>query len=119
MIVVFHDVSERRRAAREREQMLKREQAARLAAESADRIKDEFLATVSHELRTPLTAILGWAAMLNLGPLEEETVRNALEVIERNAGRAQIIDDILVSAHHHGSCGSLAPRRPPRSSAPP
>jgi len=96
VIVVFHDVSERRRAALAREQMLKREHAARLAAESADRIKDEFLATVSHELRTPLTAILGWAAMLNLGQLDEETVRNALEVIERNAkSQAQIIDDIL------------------------
>ena len=95
-IVVFHDVSERRRAARERDEMLKREQEARVAAESADRIKDEFLATVSHELRTPLTAILGWAAMLNLGPLEEETARGALEVIERNArSQAQIIDDIL------------------------
>jgi PAS domain S-box-containing protein len=96
VIVVFHDVSERRRAEQDREQLLKREQAARSEAEAANRLKDEFLATVSHELRTPLNAILGWAAMLNRGKLEEETARNALRVIERNArAQAQIIDDIL------------------------
>jgi PAS domain S-box-containing protein len=95
-IIVFHDVSERRRAEREREVLLERAQAARAQAETSDRLKDEFLATVSHELRTPLSAILGWAAMLNLGTLEEEATRNALAVIERNAkAQAEIIKDIL------------------------
>jgi signal transduction histidine kinase/ActR/RegA family two-component response regulator len=75
---------------------LKSEQLARRQAETSDRLKDEFLAVVSHELRTPLSAILGWASMLNLGELEEETTRNALRVIERNAkAQAEIIGDIL------------------------
>lgn len=96
VIVVFHDVSERRRTAREREQLLERERAARGAAEAADRFKDEFLATVSHELRTPLTSILGWAAMFNSGMVEEQNVRKAMTVIEHNArAQSRIVDDIL------------------------
>jgi PAS domain S-box-containing protein len=96
VIVVFHDVSERRRVEKERERLLQSEQAARAEAETAGRLKDEFLATVSHELRTPLSAILGWAAMLRTGKMDEATLRNALGVIERNArAQADIIDDIL------------------------
>lgn len=96
VIIVFHDVTERRRAERERETLLRSEQTARGEAEVANRLKDEFLATVSHELRTPLNAILGWATMLKRGNLEAETARNALEIIERNAkAQVEITEDIL------------------------
>ncbi|MBV9957931.1 MAG: PAS domain S-box protein, partial [Acidobacteria bacterium] len=44
------------------------------AAQEANRIKDEFLATLSHELRTPLTAILGWSIMLRTNKLSEEMI---------------------------------------------
>ena len=95
-IIVFHDVSGRRHAEREREQLLKSEQAARGEAETANRLKDEFLATVSHELRTPLNAILGWSSMLNRGMLKEKTFSTRLKIIERNAkSQADIISDIL------------------------
>jgi PAS domain S-box-containing protein len=96
-IVVFRDVSERRRTDEEREQLLARERAARGEAEASDRLKDEFLATVSHELRTPLTSILGWASILKAqGARNEDELLSGLGSIERNArAQAQIVGDIL------------------------
>jgi PAS domain S-box-containing protein len=64
--------------------------------QSANRVKDEFLATLSHELRTPLNAVLGYARMLQSGAIAHEKVPQALEVIDRNAGAlAQIVEDVL------------------------
>jgi signal transduction histidine kinase len=72
------------------------EQSARAEAETANRMKDEFLATVSHELRTPLNAIIGWTHMLRRGRLDDETQSRALETIERNAkSQAQLVEDLL------------------------
>src|SRR5438132_3979814 len=80
----------------ERSGLLAREQAARGRAEDASRLKDEFLATVSHELRAPLNAILGWAQILRSGALDEDKVRHAITVVERNARmQAQVIEDLL------------------------
>jgi len=69
---------------------------ARLQAEQANRLKDEFLATLSHELRTPLNAILGWSQMLQTHNLGESEAKKALATIERNArAQNQLIDDLL------------------------
>jgi signal transduction histidine kinase/ActR/RegA family two-component response regulator len=69
---------------------------ARVDAEHANRLKDEFLATVSHELRTPLNAILGWVSMLRQARFEPTRVGEILEIVERNAkAQAQLIADVL------------------------
>jgi hypothetical protein len=78
--------------------MLEAERSARMAAQRATRVKDEFLATLSHELRTPLSAILGWTQVLLRGESVKgpDAQKRAIEVIERNArAQIQLIDDLL------------------------
>jgi len=70
--------------------------AARLEAESMNRLKDEFLGTLSHELRTPLNAILGWTHIMELGGRDEATIARGTRVIKNNALlQSQLVDDIL------------------------
>ncbi|WP_088893126.1 PAS domain-containing protein [Leptolyngbya ohadii] len=90
------DISERKQAELERAQLLEREQVARQQAESASRMKDEFLAIVSHELRSPLNGILGWSRLLRTRALDPNTTEKALASIERNAqAQTQLIEDLL------------------------
>jgi signal transduction histidine kinase len=75
---------------------LARERAARLQAEEATQLKDEFLANLSHELRTPMNIIIGWAHLLRTGPFDESQKQRATEAIERAArSQAQLIEDLL------------------------
>jgi signal transduction histidine kinase len=70
----------------------------RLNAElaEANRAKDVFLATLSHELRTPLTPVVGWIKLLRSANLDEKSVAQALDAIERNAWlQSKLIDDLL------------------------
>ena len=80
----------------ERARLYEAEQRARVEAENANRIKDEFLATLSHELRSPLNAILGWVVLLRQGKLDEEATARALETVEFSArSQNRMINDLL------------------------
>lgn len=64
--------------------------------QEANRLKDDFLAIVSHELRTPLTPILGAMYQLRLRRSDDEDIRKAAEMVERNAKRqSRVIDELL------------------------
>ena len=90
------DITARKLAEEERNELLSRERDARKHAETVDRLKDEFLATLSHELRTPLTAVLGWASLMRSGDVPPSDFARAIEIIERNArSQARLIDDLL------------------------
>jgi PAS domain S-box-containing protein len=90
------DVTDRVEAEQQRQALLHAELDARREAESANKAKDEFLATLSHELRTPLNAIVGWTRMLLDGILDEQSARRALTIIDRNAqAQAKLVTDLL------------------------
>jgi PAS domain S-box-containing protein len=103
VVLVFRDVSERRRAdlerrdaTLERDRLLEAERAARADAERASRVKDEFVAMVSHELRTPLNAILGWTQLMVKPGAPPDVIARGLDVIARNTRlQTQLIADLL------------------------
>ncbi len=70
-------------------------EAARAAAEAANRSKSTFLANMSHEIRTPMTAILGYIDLIADKIVDVETLGH-VHTIRRNGDfLLDIINDIL------------------------
>jgi len=90
------EATSRQQAERDRVELLRRERQARKDAETANRLKDEFLAAVSHELRTPLTVILGWVRLAQAGQVSAGRQADLIERIGRNAETlARLVNDLL------------------------
>ena len=90
------EATSRQQAERDRVELLRRERQARQDAETANRLKDEFLAAVSHELRTPLTVILGWVRLAQAGQVSKDRQTELIERIGRNADTlARLVNDLL------------------------
>jgi len=89
VVSTFRDITAERAQTELRERLLNE-------AQTANKLKDEFLATVSHELRTPVNAVVGWTNMLARQSVDDPPVAHALAVIERNAlAQARLIEDLL------------------------
>jgi signal transduction histidine kinase/CHASE3 domain sensor protein/ActR/RegA family two-component response regulator len=115
MFGIVRDITERKQAEAERERLLANEQAARRAAEEANRMKDEFLAVLSHELRSPLNAIVGYTHLLRDSRCQPEEAPEMLDIVLRNARtQQQLIEDMLdVSRIITGKMGlNLGPVEP-------
>jgi len=96
ILLVIEDITQQKQLEAERTQLLAQEQSARNAAEAANRAKDEFLSILSHELRNPLNSLLGWAQLLQRTQLDQATINQGLEAIERSAqAQAHLITDLL------------------------
>lgn len=94
--IIARDITTRKQAEREREDLLQREQAARLEAQEAVRLRDLFLATMSHELRTPLNAIIGYQhLMLYSGTLDPDNQHMTERSIANSQRLLSLINDIL------------------------
>ncbi|AFV24841.1 sensory transduction histidine kinase [Methanolobus psychrophilus R15] len=88
---VCRDITERKKA---EEELLN----AKLSAETANKSKDEFLATMSHELRTPLNSIIGFSDILlsgNYGDLNEKQATYIDYILQGGRHLLHLINDIL------------------------
>jgi PAS domain S-box-containing protein len=86
---IARDISSQKRIQRELE-------AAKAAAEEANRAKDQFLSVLSHELRTPLTPALASLSYLESQSQLNEEVRAQVGMARRNVeAEARLVDDLL------------------------
>ena len=89
MVLIFRDITERRRLEGEL-----RQRAEDLA--ERDRRKDEFLAMLAHELRNPLAPIRNTLQVLKLQFGEQPAFAHASGVMERQiAHLARLVDDLM------------------------
>src|SRR5439155_25781538 len=96
ILLAIDDRTEEVRMAEDREHLLVQEESAARQAESASRLKDEFIATVSHELRGPLNAMAGWVHVLGSGSLDQTTMSRGLAALERSVkAQTRLIEDLL------------------------
>lgn len=99
----LRDISGRKLAETERENLLAQEKSARKFAEMAVSARDEFLLIASHELKTPLTSLMLQAHMIkkyfdqisNKNPAEEREMKH-LSALQVQLDRLSVLIDKLL-----------------------
>jgi PAS domain S-box-containing protein len=102
LLVVDHDITERKvreealAAAKEGAEAARdAAELARAEAEAANHAKSTFLATMSHEIRTPMNGVLGMIEVLERQGLNEAQRRTVSTIHDSGRALLRIIDDIL------------------------
>jgi signal transduction histidine kinase/CheY-like chemotaxis protein/CHASE3 domain sensor protein len=86
-VVVFSDITERKR-----EHALR---AAKEEAENANKAKNEFLSRMSHELRTPLNAIIGFSQVLEMTETSEKNRPRIGHILKAGRHLLGLIEEVL------------------------
>ncbi|WP_374562955.1 PAS domain S-box protein [Ideonella sp.] len=91
-----HDLTAQRKAAEQLAEITQQRMKAQLA-EAENRAKNEFLSRMSHELRTPLNAVLGFAQLMKIKGIGENSSAAAYteHILQAGQHLLMLVDDVL------------------------
>lgn len=95
--MVLSDISQRKAMEAALQQKNQDLEAARIAADRANRAKSDFLSNMTHELRSPLNSILGFAQLLDMSvpPPSERQKGNIVQILRAGWYLLDMIGEIL------------------------
>lgn len=72
----------------------------------SERFRTELITNVSHDIKTPLTSIINYVDLIKKEPLESETMKEYVEVLDRQSTRLKkLIEDLMEASK--ASTGNL------------